>query len=48
VYVHFLEDEGEDRVRLAYPAATLQRLAAVKRSYDPANALHRNQNIRPA
>jgi len=48
VYVNFLEDEGDGRIRLAYPAATLQRLAAVKRRYDPTNAFHRNQNIRPA
>ena len=48
VYVNFLEDEGEDRIRAAYPPATLKRLAAVKRRYDPANVFHRNQNVRPA
>ena len=48
VYVNFLENEGEDRIRTAYPPATLERLAAVKRRYDPTNALHRNQNVRPA
>ena len=48
VYVNFLENEGEDRIRTAYPPATLERLAAVKLRYDPTNALHRNQNIRPA
>ena len=47
VYANFLEDEGDARIRLAYPAATYDRLAAVKRRYDPSNAFHRNQNIRP-
>ena len=48
VYANFLEDEGEARVREAYPAGTYERLALVKRRYDPANIFHRNQNIRPA
>ena len=48
VYVNFLEDEGEARVRAAYPEATYARLAAVKRRFDHYNVFHRNQNIRPA
>ena len=48
VYVNFLEDEGEDRIRDAYPAETYQRLALIKRRYDRWNVFHRNQNIRPA
>ena len=48
VYVNFLEDEGEARVREAYPNGAFERLASVKRRYDPANLFHRNQNIRPA
>ncbi|MDQ2690297.1 MAG: FAD-binding oxidoreductase [Chloroflexota bacterium] len=48
VYANFLEDEGEARIRAAYPAATYERLAAVKRRYDPRNVFHRNQNIRPS
>jgi FAD/FMN-containing dehydrogenase len=48
VYVNALGDEGQDGVRRAYPAAKLARLAALKRRYDPDNALHLNQNIRPA
>ncbi len=48
VYANFLEDEGDDRIRAAYPSATYERLAAVKRRYDPSNVFHRNQNVRPA
>jgi FAD/FMN-containing dehydrogenase len=46
-YVNFLTDEGEDRVREAYPADTWDRLAAIKARYDPGNLFHRNQNIPP-
>jgi FAD/FMN-containing dehydrogenase len=45
VYVNFLGDEGEARVREAYPGATWDRLAAVKRRYDPTNLFRLNQNI---
>jgi FAD/FMN-containing dehydrogenase len=48
VYVNFLEDEGSDRIRQAYPGPTYARLAQVKRRYDPSNVFRRNQNIRPA
>jgi hypothetical protein len=34
-YVGFLGDEGEARVRDAYPESTWQRLAEIKRRYDP-------------
>jgi FAD/FMN-containing dehydrogenase len=47
VYVNFLEREGADRVRDAYPAATFARLVALKRKYDPANMFRFNQNIPP-
>jgi FAD/FMN-containing dehydrogenase len=47
-YVNFLGDEGEARVRAAYPGATWQRLAAVKGRYDPANLFHLNHNIPPS
>jgi FAD/FMN-containing dehydrogenase len=46
-YVNFLGDEGEDRVRAAYPGETWDRLVAVKRRYDPTNLFRRNQNIPP-
>lgn len=48
VYVNFLEDEGDARVRAAYPNGTYERLAAVKRRYDRYNVFRRNQNVRPA
>jgi FAD/FMN-containing dehydrogenase len=47
-YVNFLTEEGPDRVRQAYPGSTWERLAAVKRRWDPTNLFHRNQNIPPA
>jgi FAD/FMN-containing dehydrogenase len=46
-YVGFIGDEGEEGVRRAYPAATLDRLAQVKRRYDPDNLFRRNLNILP-
>jgi FAD/FMN-containing dehydrogenase len=45
VYVNFLENEGADRVRDAYPPATFARLVEVKRKYDPLNIFRFNQNI---
>ena len=47
-YVNFLGEEGEERVRLAYPGSTWDRLAAVKARYDPTNLFRLNQNISPA
>jgi hypothetical protein len=48
VYVNFLDaDEGAARVREAYGDETYQRLTDVKAKYDPDNAFHINQNIRP-
>ena len=47
-YVNFLNDEGDARVRAAYPGATWDRLAAVKARYDPANLFRLNQNVPPA
>jgi FAD/FMN-containing dehydrogenase len=47
-YVGFLADEGEERVRAAYPGPTWERLRQVKRKYDPDNVFRLNQNIPPA
>ena len=46
-YAGFLADEGEERVRAAYPGSTWDRLAAVKAKYDPTNLFRLNQNIPP-
>ncbi|MGH2392106.1 MAG: FAD-binding oxidoreductase, partial [Candidatus Limnocylindria bacterium] len=46
-YVNFLSDEGEARVRAAYPGATWDRLTAIKARYDPTNLFRLNQNIPP-
>jgi hypothetical protein len=47
-YVNFLGDEGEDRIRAAYPGSTWDRLRTIKRRYDPTNLFRLNQNIPPA
>jgi FAD/FMN-containing dehydrogenase len=47
VYANFVGDEGDARVREAYPRETYARLAAIKRRYDPTNLFRLNQNIRP-
>jgi FAD/FMN-containing dehydrogenase len=47
VYVSFLMEEGEDRIREAYGATKYDRLRALKRKYDPANFFQLNQNIPP-
>jgi hypothetical protein len=49
VYVNFLgADEDPRRLREAYGNAVYDRLVRVKSAYDPDNAFHHNQNIRPA
>jgi hypothetical protein len=46
-YVNFLGDEGQARIRDAYPGTTWDRLAAIKARYDPTNLFRLNQNIPP-
>ena len=48
VYSNFLAAEGEARIREAFPGSTYERLAEVKRAYDPTNLFKLNQNIAPA
>ena len=48
VYVNALFEQSADGVRRAYGEAKLERLAGVKRRYDPDNVFHLNQNIVPA
>jgi len=47
VYVNFLTADEGDRVRTAY-GPNYDRLAKVKRTYDPTNLFRVNQNIQPA
>jgi FAD/FMN-containing dehydrogenase len=46
-YVNFLGEEGEARIRAAYPGRTWERLVSIKAHYDPTNLFHLNQNIPP-
>jgi FAD/FMN-containing dehydrogenase len=47
-YVNFMmEEEGEARVKASY-RDNYERLAAIKRTYDPTNFFRVNQNIKPA
>jgi FAD/FMN-containing dehydrogenase len=46
-YVNFMMEEGQDRVKAAF-RDNYDRLAAIKKKYDPANFFRVNQNIRPA
>ena len=46
-YVNFLMDEGEDRIRATY-GNNYDRLARIKKRYDPTNFFRVNQNIKPA
>ena len=47
VYVNFLTADEGDRVKAAY-GQNYERLAQIKRRYDPANLFSTNQNIQPA
>jgi FAD/FMN-containing dehydrogenase len=46
-YVNMMMDEGQDRVRASY-RDNYERLAQIKRTYDPENLFRINQNIEPA
>lgn len=46
-YINFLTPDETDRVHFAYGAA-YERLAELKRKYDPDNFFRMNQNIKPA
>ena len=46
-YMNFMMDEGQERVQASY-RDNYQRLAGIKKKYDPKNFFRVNQNIRPA
>jgi FAD/FMN-containing dehydrogenase len=47
-YVNYMQaDESVERVRATFGEEAFERLQALKRSFDPANVLRRNQNIPP-
>lgn len=47
VYVNFVGEEGDARVRAAY-GPSYDRLAVIKARWDPENVFQANQNVRPA
>jgi FAD/FMN-containing dehydrogenase len=47
VYLNFIGDEGEDRVRAAFGDEKYRRLSKLKAQYDPDNIFRGNQNIKP-
>lgn len=47
VYMNFLGNEGQDRIKAAYGLEKYQRLVALKNKYDPTNFFRMNQNIKP-
>jgi FAD/FMN-containing dehydrogenase len=48
VYLNFIGDEGEDRVRAAFGDEKYRRLSKLKAQYDPDNVFRGNQNIKPS
>lgn len=48
VYLNFIGNEGEDRIRAAYGDEKYARLQRIKAEWDPDNLFRGNQNIRPA
>ncbi|HEY3218794.1 MAG TPA: FAD-binding oxidoreductase [Candidatus Limnocylindria bacterium] len=46
-YVNFLARDAAERIRAAYPGKTYDRLALIKRQYDPVNLFRLNANIPP-
>jgi FAD/FMN-containing dehydrogenase len=46
-YLNFVQDEEEELVRSSY-RENYERLAKIKKRYDPTNLFHLNQNIPPA
>jgi Berberine and berberine like len=47
-YVNYDSDAETDKVKVAYGARKYERLATIKKKYDPTNFFRLNQNITPA
>jgi hypothetical protein len=47
-YVNAIGESNDNRVRTAYGPEKYERLAKIKRDYDPDNVFRRNANIKPA
>jgi FAD/FMN-containing dehydrogenase len=47
IYLNFIGQEGEDRIRAAYGTDKYARLQRIKTEWDPGNVFQGNQNIRP-
>jgi FAD/FMN-containing dehydrogenase len=47
-YANFFSRATEQEVNTVYPPATYQKLATIKRQYDPQNLFNQNLNIKPA
>ena len=47
VYVNYMGDEGEERIKSAYGEEKYNRLVTLKKKYDPTNLFCLNQNIKP-
>lgn len=48
LYLNFIGDEGQDRIRAAYGEDKYRRLSEIKAEWDPDNVFRGNQNIQPA
>ncbi len=48
VYLNFIGDEGEERVKTGYGPEKYGRLVELKNKYDPENLFRLNQNIKPS
>jgi FAD/FMN-containing dehydrogenase len=47
IYLNFIGQEGQDRIRAAYGEEKYHRLQRIKAEWDPTNVFRGNQNIAP-